>query len=127
MLNAMLQLVTFNSYDLMCERKSIHHTQPWSRKSPSQESFPWTTTPFGLVGYVVTLEKYVKEKAVRPELEGYYGNSRVELSYSKDSDVFQILLQPSVFSPILYFTLKDNKSIGFYPITVEPPETDENG
>lgn len=86
--------------------------------------------PFGLVGYVVTLEKYVKEKAVRPELEGYYGNSRVELSYSKDSDVFQILLQPSVFSPILYFTLKDTKSIGFYPITVvlsEPPETDENG
>ena len=51
----------------MCERKLIGHMQ-LEYMSPSQEIFPWTTMPLGLVEHGATLGKYVKEKVVRPEL-----------------------------------------------------------
>lgn len=67
--------------------------------------------PFGLVEYVATLGEYMKDKVVRPELEGQKINPDWStVMYGTDSD--KILLQPSVFFPILYFTFMD-KGIGF--------------
>lgn len=85
----------------MCERKPICHMQLEEYMSPFQEIFLWTTTTLGLVEYVPTLGKYVKERVVKSELGGQDGNPRAEHNYGTDSDTIQILSQSSAFFPIL--------------------------